>query len=118
MTTAEIAKSFYALAQQGQWDQILDKHFSADAKSVEPAHAQGLPTVEGLANIREKGRKWAEMIEQAHGGYCYEPQVVGNHFACVMGADVTFKGQGRQKLDELAVYEVKDGKIVSEQFFY
>jgi hypothetical protein len=35
-----------------------------------------------------------------------------------MGMDVTMKGQGRSKMDEIAVYEVKDGKIVKEQFFY
>jgi hypothetical protein len=32
--------------------------------------------------------------------------------------DVTMKGQGRMNMDEIAVYEVKDGKIVKEQFFY
>jgi len=31
--------------------------------------------------------------------------------------DVTMKGQGRQKLEEMCVYEVKDGKIASEHFF-
>jgi hypothetical protein len=35
-----------------------------------------------------------------------------------MGMDCTMKGMGRQKLEEIAVYEVKDGKIVKEQFFY
>jgi hypothetical protein len=28
------------------------------------------------------------------------------------------KGMGRMKMDEIVVYEVKDGKIVQEQFFY
>jgi hypothetical protein len=28
------------------------------------------------------------------------------------------KGMGRIKLDEIAVYQVKDGKIVMEQFFF
>jgi len=28
------------------------------------------------------------------------------------------KGMGRQLLDEVCVYEVKDGKIVHEQFLY
>jgi hypothetical protein len=31
--------------------------------------------------------------------------------------DVTMKGRGRVKLEEICAYEVKDGKIVSEQFF-
>jgi len=53
-----------------------------------------------------------------HGGYSNEPIVAGNHFAVLMGMDVTMKGAGRMKMDEIAVYEVKDGKIVKEQFFY
>jgi limonene-1,2-epoxide hydrolase len=32
--------------------------------------------------------------------------------------DVTIRGQGRMKMDEVAVYEVKDGKIVLEHFFF
>jgi len=32
--------------------------------------------------------------------------------------DVTMKGMGRLNMDELIVYHVKDGKIVSEQYFY
>jgi hypothetical protein len=28
------------------------------------------------------------------------------------------KGAGRVKMDEVAVYEVRDGKIVKEQFFF
>jgi hypothetical protein len=31
--------------------------------------------------------------------------------------DVTMKGQERSKIAEICVYEVKDGKIISEQFF-
>ncbi len=30
--------------------------------------------------------------------------------------DVTMKGQDRMAMPELCVYEVKDGKIASEQF--
>jgi hypothetical protein len=119
MSTQEIANRFYELAQQGQWNDILDKYFSEDASSTEPAHAQGFPTkVQGMENIKAKGKQWAEMVEEAHGGFCKEPQVGGNFFACAMGMDVTLKGQGRQQMDEIALYEVKDGKIISEQFFY
>ena len=53
-----------------------------------------------------------------HGGYVGEPIVAGNHIAIAMGMDVTMKGAGRMKMDEIALYEVKDGKIVKEQFFY
>ena len=53
-----------------------------------------------------------------HGGYKGKPIVAGNHFAVAIGLEATFKGAGRQKMDEIAVYEVRDGKIVKEQFFY
>ena len=118
MTTQEIAKRFYALAQEGKWNEVQDELFSKDATSIEPPHAQGLATVTGLDKIKEKGKQWEGMIEESHGGYCQEPQVAGDFFTCAMGADVTMKGQGRVKMDEIALYEVKDGKIVREQFFY
>ena len=53
-----------------------------------------------------------------HGGYASETVVAGNHIAFAMGMDATFKGKGRQKINEIVLYEVKDGKIVKEQFFF
>ena len=77
-----------------------------------------MQSVEGKEAIRKKGEMFNEMIEEMHGGYSREPQVAGNFFSVVMGMDVTMKGAGRMKMDEIAVYEVKDGKIVKEQFFF
>src|SRR5688572_13258882 len=106
MSTQEVAKRFYDLAQQGQWNQIQDELFDSNASSIEPVYAQGLPSVKGIDKIREKGKKWNEMTEEVHGGYCNEPAVAGSHFVCTMGVDATMKGQGRTKMDEVAVYEV------------
>jgi hypothetical protein len=118
MTTQEVANRFYELAQQGNWEQIQDELFSQNASSIEPAHSQGLKSVSGMENIKGKGAEWSAMIEEIHGGYCNAPQVAGNHFTCTMGVDVTMKGQGRINMDEVAVYEIQNGKIVKEQFFY
>jgi ketosteroid isomerase-like protein len=118
MTTQDVANRFHELAQTGQWQQIQDELFADNAVSIEPEHSPGLKTVSGLDAIREKGKQFGEMVEEMHGGYSNEPQVGGNFFALAMGMDVTMKGQGRMKMDEIAVYGVKDGKIVSEQFFY
>lgn len=118
MTTQEVAKRFYELAQQGKWYQIQDELFSSDAKSIEPAHSKEFPSVSGIDKIKEKGKLWENMIEQVHGGYCNEPQVAGDYFTRTMGTDITMKGQGRTQMDEVAVYNVKDGKIMSEQFFF
>ncbi len=118
MTTTAVANRFNELAQSGQWDQIQDELFADNAVSIEPENSPGLRSVEGIEAIKQKGKQFGEMLEEMHGGYSNAPQVAGNHFAVAMGMDVTMKGQGRMKMDEIAVYEVKEGKIVKEQFFY
>jgi hypothetical protein len=118
MTTQDVANRFSELAEQNKWDLVLDELFSNDAESIEPAHAQGLKTVKGLAAIRQKAKDWEQMIEAVHGGYTSKPVVGGDYFSCAMGIEATFKGRGLSKMDEIALYHVVNGKIVSEQFFY
>jgi SnoaL-like domain len=118
MTTQEVANRFNELAQTGQWEQIQNELFADNAVSIEPPGSQGLQSVEGLSAIKEKGKKFSEMVEEMHGGYSTPPVVGGRFFSVAMGMDCTMKGMGRQKMDEIALYEVKDGKIVREQFFY
>jgi hypothetical protein len=118
MTTQEVAARFNELAQSNQWDKIQDELYAENAVSVEPPHAQGLQSVEGLTAIRQKGQMFQAMIEEMHGGYSTEPVIGGKHFSVGMGMDITMKGMGRMNMDEVAVYEVADGKIVKEQFFY
>lgn len=118
MTTQDVANRFHELAQTGQWQQIQDELFADDAVSIEPEHSPGLKTVSGIEAIRQKGQQFGEMVEEMHSGYSNEPQVAGRFFSLAMGMDVTMKGMGRMKMDEIALYEVKDGKIVREQFFY
>ncbi|HYE55383.1 MAG TPA: nuclear transport factor 2 family protein [Chitinophagaceae bacterium] len=120
MTTQEVADRFYELSQLNEWDKIQDELYSDDAESIEPAHAasQGMQTVKGREALKKKGEEFSAMIEEMHGGFSGKPIVGGNYFAVAMGMDVTMKGAGRTKTDEICVYEVRDGKIVKEQFFY
>jgi limonene-1,2-epoxide hydrolase len=117
MTTQEVADRFYQLAQQGNFDQIQEELYDENVKSIEPANSNW-QNVQGLDKVREKAKQWQEMTEEMHGGYTNKPQVAGNFFTCIMGMDVTIRGQGRMKMDEVAVYEVMDGKIVLEHFFF
>ncbi len=117
MSTQEVANRFNELAQQGKYDVIQSELFSEAAISTEPEDS-AFESVQGLSKIQEKAKAWQESTEQMHNGYCSQPLVAGNYFTVSMGMDVTIKEQGRMKMDEIAVYEVKEGKIVSEQFFY
>jgi hypothetical protein len=118
MTTHEVANRFQELAQQGNWNQIQDELYAENAVSIEPPDSPGLKSVEGKAAIKQKGKEFEEMTEEVHSGYTTEPVVAGRFFSVAMGMDITFKGMGRMKLDEIAVYEVKDGQIVKEHFFF
>jgi len=56
-------------------------------------------------------------VEKVHSCTASAPLVAGNAIAMTLELDVTMKGRGRMKMEEVCVYEVKDGKIASEQFF-
>ena len=118
LTTQEIANRLSELFEQGKWTEAQEEFFTKDAKSVEPPNSPGMVSVEGLDNIKKKGDQFNQMVEEMHGGWCSKPMVAGNYIAFAMGMDCTMKGAGRMKMDEIALYEVKDGKIVKEQFFY
>jgi len=121
MTTQDVAKRFSELAKQNDWAKIQDELFSRDAESIEPpkvASQGGLQNVKGIDAIKKKGEDFQNMVEEMYGGFCGEPVVAGNFFAVAMGMDAKMKGRDRMKMDEIAVYEVKDGKIIKEQFFF
>ena len=118
MTTKEVADRLSQLFKEYKWEQAQDELFSKDAESIEPAHSPGLQTVKGIDAIKKKGEDFNNMVEEMHGGWVGEPIVGGNYISVAMGMDVTMKGAGRMQMEEICVYEVKEGKIVKEQFFY
>lgn len=120
MSTQQIAERLVALCREGRYEQVYDELFAGDAENVEmPAMANGpLGNAKGLDAIRAKGKAWGEAVEQMHGGSIGEPSVSGNWFSVPMSMDVTMKGQGRMQMEEMCLYQVRDGKIVREQFFY
>lgn len=118
MTTQEVAKRLNELFKENKWNEAQEELFSDDAESIEPPHSRGLQTVKGKEAIKQKGIDFQNMVEEVHGGWCSEVLAGGNYLTCTMGLDCTMKGMGRMKMEEVCVYEVKDGKIVKEQFFY
>jgi hypothetical protein len=118
MTTQEVANRLSQLFKENKWTEAQEELFSEDAESIEPSHTPAPQAVKGLDAIRKKGEQFGNMVEEMHGGYAGEPIVAGNHISLAMGLDATMKGSGRMKMDEIVVYEVKNGKIVKEQFFF
>ena len=118
MTTKDVANRLYELFKENKWMEAQQELFSNDAESIEPKDSPGLQSVKGIDAIRKKGEDFNNMVEEVHGGWVSEPLVAGKYITVAMGMDCTYKGMGRQKMDEIALYEVKDGKIIKEQFFF
>ena len=117
-TTAEVAARFNELAQQEKWFEIQDEFFADSVRSIDPPHSPYFGYAEGRAAVRKKGEDFVKRIEAVHKAYTTEPIVSGNHFAVGREIDITVQGLGRIQINEIMLYEVKDGEIVSEQFFY
>jgi len=118
MTTKEIAKKLKKLCDKGDFEGAHRELYAKDAVSIEPEASQGFEKeTHGLDAIIEKGKKWNNMVSEVHGIEVSEPMVAGNTFAVTMRMDTTMKDKKRMDMTELCVYHVKDGKIISEQFF-
>ena len=118
MTTQEVANKLVASMRQGKIFDAQAELYGDDIVSIEPEGNMAPHFTKGKEAVAEKGKQFASMIEERHGGSCSDPVVGGRYFSIGMSIDATMKGMGRQLMDEVCVYEVKDGKIVQEQFFY
>ena len=117
MTTTEIAESLVELCRQGQNKKAIETLYAEQAVSIEPDSAP-IRRVEGKTGILQKGASLNEMIEQWHGVTVSDPLIAGNFFSVAMSMDVTYKDGNRVKAQEICVYQVAEGKIVSEQFYF
>lgn len=120
MTTQEVANRLVDYCRKGEFEQAQKELYADEAASIEPdSDSSGFPKeTHGLKNIIEKGHKFQSMVEEIHGCTVSDPLIGGNSFACTLSMDISMKGRGRSKMEEVCVYEVKDGKITSEHFFF
>jgi hypothetical protein len=118
LTTQEIADRFNELAQQEKWFDIQEEFFADDVKSIEPVDSPYFGNAQGKNAVRKKGEDFVGRITAAHKLYTSAPVVAGNHFAVAREKDITVTPHGRIQINQIMLYEVKDGQIVSEQFIY
>lgn len=96
--------------------------YSPDIVSVEAMSGGDIPgEMRGIDAVVAKNKHWYENNEIHHAS-AEGPFPHRDKFAVVFHYETTAKdgprkGQ-RTKFDEVAVYTVKDGKIVREEFFY
>ena len=117
MSTQQVANRLVSLCREGK---VLEAGEELYADNIVSYESEPSPVKEarGKAAVKEKGRQFAASIEANHGGKISDPIVAGNYFSLVWSMDVTMTGRGPTQMEELCVYEVKDGKIVMEHFYY
>ena len=118
MTTQEVANKWAQMCREGKNMECIDELYADNIVSKEMPGVPGDQVITGKQNVWNKNKEWLDNVAEFHGGEIGEPVVADNHFTSKMTYDVTFKDRGRQQMEEVAVFGVKDGKIASEQFFY
>jgi ketosteroid isomerase-like protein len=121
-TTLNIGKRLVELCKQGKHLDAVNELYANDIISIEVRDNPQMPKrMQGIDAIRKKNQWWIDNHE-THGSETMGPFPHGERFIVHMKYDVTptsgpFKGK-RMQLDEAALYTVRDGKIVQEEFFY
>lgn len=119
MNTMEIGKKLAELCSQGKNLEALNTLFADDAVSVEAMSMPGMQQeMTGLAAIKAKGEWWMANHE-VHSAEVSGPWPHGDRFIVGFNYDVTNKPSGaRMQMSEMALYTIRNGKIVREEFFY
>ncbi len=117
-TTAEVAAGFTALWLAGDFHAAGEQYWADDVVSIEPrAPLDGLDAeCRGIEALLEKNLRWCS----THGIEDLSldgPFVTGDHFALFADMLIAHAGQ-RRPHSEIAVFSVRDGKIVEERYFY
>ena len=117
--TAAVAEELVAFCRAGRNMDAINTLYSPEIVSVESMGNEQMPReMKGIDAIRQKNKWWSDNNE-VHSANVDGPFVGEDKFAVYYNYDVTFKPTGkRTPMEEMALYTVKDGKVVREQFFY
>jgi ketosteroid isomerase-like protein len=122
MGIKDVAKKLVDYTRKGKNLDAVDNLYSKDCVSVEAMGNAEMPReMRGIDKIRQKNKWWFDNNE-VHSASVEGPFPNEDRFALIYHYDTTAKAgptKGKRiKMDEVAIYTVKDGKIVREEFFY
>ena len=113
MSTASVAGRLIELCKEGKFLEAQYELYDADIVSIDP---DGSRTV-GSLNMNAKEKEFLAKIEKFHNISWSEPVFAGSYFTVILKLDIEFKKIGRKYFEEVCVYQVRNGKVVFEQFF-
>jgi len=121
-STLDIGKKLVALCKAGKTTEAVESLYAPNIVSVEAEPMpDGKQRLEGIAAVRGKNEWWVKNHE-VHKMEVTGPWPHGDRFVVNFKIDVTPKAgpmSGKRfTMEEAALYSVKNGKIVQEEFFY
>ena len=121
-STSEVGKKLVELCNQGKSREAIETLYSPSIVSIEAQAMPPMPArMEGIAAVKGKA-EWWEKNHEVHKGEAKGPWPHGDRFIVHFNYDVTAKAGPmagkRFKMEEAALYTVKNGKVVQEEFFY
>ena len=117
MNTQEVADKLVQLCREGKNEEAIDQLYADNVVSKEPKGSH-MELIAGKEGVKNKTIQWENSVQEIHSASISEPLVADGFFSVVMDMDVTYKEHGRMAMSEVAVYQVADGKIVADQYFY
>ena len=115
MSVKTVAENFAACLRRGDYSGA-EKFWGKDVVSVEAMDGP-MREVRGLEAVKGKS-VWWNGNHISHTFAAEGPYVNGDQFSLVLDADVTQKATGQRfAMKEVAIYTVKDEKVVEERFF-
>lgn len=113
-TIPEIASRLASLCNDLKFVEAYTELFADDAVSIDPNNKN--EPVTGLHNLIEYEKQFLAKVE-IHDIKVSEAIYAGSYFSLVFSMNFTIKGVGDKMVEEICVYKVEKGKIVSQQFF-
>jgi len=115
-TPLEVARDFTAMLRAGLMHEVEDKWLAPSIESVEGVGAS--MAWSGKKAVLAKYRGW-EADHSIHSMQVDGPWVGATGFAVRYALDVTQMSTGqRTQMEEIAVYTVRNGKVVREEFHF
>jgi hypothetical protein len=112
-----IANRLVTLLKQKKFLEAQEELFAADAVSQEPEKLKER-SVSGLDAIMQKEKYFLKNIKEWNRFEITKPIISKNHFSVGMITEVEMITGDQISINEIIVYEVGNGKIIKEQFFF